>query len=92
MKFISNSYIFIFNRFVPESIRWLLLKGKIEKGRMLVTRMCNFNKIPFPKEAWESVENEVEIVSAAPNSSYNMTHLMRTKQLRQRSLVLYYLW
>lgn len=40
---------------IPESPRWLLSKGKIDKAKKILLKGAAFNKKQVPKAAWEAV-------------------------------------
>ncbi|XP_025090427.1 solute carrier family 22 member 13-like isoform X3 [Pomacea canaliculata] len=77
---------------LPESLRWLVLNGRLDKAEALARHVAKVNKIPFPKDVWQLVEREAATAAASPRSRYNIWHLVRTPHLRRRSLVLFYLW
>ena len=39
----------LYCRFMPESLRWLLLKGKSEKVMKLVRKLAKSNNVPLPE-------------------------------------------
>ena len=45
-------------RFIPESIRWLLLHGKPEKAQEELIKIARINKKPYPQEELKKVEEE----------------------------------
>ena len=77
---------------VPESLRWLILKGRTDRARHLVTKMATFNRIAFPKDLWETVRTEAEESARSSGQQYHFLHLFRTPRLRRRSIILFYIW
>ncbi|KAK7499034.1 hypothetical protein BaRGS_00009581 [Batillaria attramentaria] len=75
---------------MPESLRWLVMKGRMERAEKLLTRISSFNKIPFPKQVWDFTRTEAE--KATTKTRYNFIHLFKTPRLRRRSLIGFYLW
>ncbi|KAK7087407.1 organic cation transporter protein-like [Littorina saxatilis] len=75
---------------IPESLRWLILKCRMDDAKHLVTKISSFNRLCFPKEVWEVVHTEAEQSAKSPR--YHFLHLFKTERLRRRSLVLFYLW
>lgn len=53
----TNSYILIhfFARFIPESARWLLDRGKTEEAKELILRAAAINKRQIPDTLLEKV-------------------------------------
>jgi len=76
---------------MPESLRWLILKNRVEDAESLITKVTRWNKCAFPKTAWEDVKIQLEN-SETDTKQYSFIDLMRTHKLRKRSLVLFYLW
>ncbi|XP_059147188.1 solute carrier family 22 member 3-like [Physella acuta] len=77
---------------VPESIRWLIMKRKTKKAFSVIKRVCKFNKIPVPDKEWEIIKRETNKSTAGPIRQCNLTDLIRNGQMRQRSLILFYIW
>ncbi|KAH9523281.1 hypothetical protein Btru_066285 [Bulinus truncatus] len=77
---------------IPESLRWLIVKGKLDKAEQVIHRICKRNKVEFPSELWEKIKNEGQIGGSVTRSPYNLTHLFRTSHIRTRSIILFYIW
>jgi hypothetical protein len=75
---------------MPESLRWLILKHRIDKAERLVYRISTFNRIPFPTDVWNVILAESEATASTQN--FHFVHLFKTPKLRQRTFVLFYLW
>ena len=78
IKFILGS-----SRFVPESVRWLLIKGRKEEARAILEHVAKVNKTQMPKE-----ELAVPIVL----SNKGFLELFKTWKLAKISLILCYAW
>ncbi|KAL3856232.1 hypothetical protein ACJMK2_011009 [Sinanodonta woodiana] len=76
---------------VPESLRWLIMMGKVDKAEALITKITEKNKLPYPHESWKVVKLQLETRDTS-TKQYSFIDLMRTPILRKRSLVLFYLW
>ncbi|GFR85905.1 solute carrier family 22 member 6-A [Elysia marginata] len=76
---------------VPESLRWLIMKGKLEKAEKQIQRICKTNKISFPSECWEELRDTAGIQAKALKQ-YNLTHLFRSWSMAKVSLISFYLW
>ncbi|KAH9523285.1 hypothetical protein Btru_066295 [Bulinus truncatus] len=77
---------------IPESLRWLIVKGKLDKAEQVIHRICKRNKVEFPSELWEKIKNDGQIGGSLTRSPYNLTHLFRTSHIRTRSIILFYIW
>ncbi|KAK3775878.1 hypothetical protein RRG08_011442 [Elysia crispata] len=76
---------------IPESLRWLVMKGKMEKAEKQIQRICKTNKVSFPHEVWSSAKKS-KGSQAVETQQYNMTHLFRTWPLMKITLISIYLW
>ena len=75
---------------MPESMRWLIVTNRLDRAESLLTKTTKTNKLPFPDETWKEVKKDA--ASNEETTKYTFMHLMRTPNLRRRSLVLFYLW
>lgn len=94
-----NKYFLIFNkyfcycyRFVPESLRWLIMTNKMEQAETLVKKISKFNNLPYPEETVENLKLKSKVQLEQPSKEYTFMDLLRTPQIRKRSFVLFYLW
>ncbi|KAH9523286.1 hypothetical protein Btru_066297 [Bulinus truncatus] len=80
--------------FVPESLRWLIIKGKMEKAELIIKRICRMNKITFPSEQWHQITKDAEekICTSSTVKQYNITDMFRTRRIRKISIILFYVW
>ena len=88
--FMANNHFFglpnvvLFSRrFIPESVRWLLVKGKTEKAREILTNVAKVNKKEMP-----SGELRVPVTSG----SKGVFELFKTWHLAKLSLIQCYAW
>lgn len=81
-------------RIVPESLRWLMVKGRYTEARRHVKRLTRANKLPFPRNSFETIKNEVEthLKEKQTDKQHAFMDLLRTPVIRKRSLILFYLW
>lgn len=77
---------------VPESLRWLMLKNRIEDARKIVTRVTKFNKLPYPSRIMDELQLQMEVKENTTVRQYMFVDLLRTPTLRKHSLILFYLW
>ncbi|KAL8562536.1 hypothetical protein ACOMHN_045801 [Nucella lapillus] len=77
---------------IPESLRWLLLKRRMEEAEKLVRKMSSFNGIPVPQAVWEVVRKEADKLAGVAEEKFHFVHLFRTPRLRRRTILLFYIW
>ncbi|XP_078378344.1 organic cation transporter protein-like [Oculina patagonica] len=78
--------IFIW-RFVPESTRYLLLKGKIADAENVLRKIAATNKKEYPEEPLSNPKAQGKVQSMG-----NVLDLFRTKRMTHRTLVCWYAW
>lgn len=76
-------FILLFWRFVPESVRWLLVKGKTVQAREILTKVATVNKKEMPVE-------ELHVPVTA--SGQSVVELIRTWKMAKMSLIQIYVW
>lgn len=81
-------------RFVPESLRWLMLNGRYPEAEKHVKRICWKNGLSFPIETFESVKRDVteHIQEEQTKGKYTIMDLVRTPIMRKRSIASFYIW
>ncbi|KAK3775885.1 hypothetical protein RRG08_011449 [Elysia crispata] len=76
--------------YLPESLRWLVIKGNTERAEKLLRRICNINKLRFPAETWNLLEKDTAIQEET-TQQYNVTHLFHTWSLTKATVICSYL-
>ncbi|KAK6189071.1 hypothetical protein SNE40_005116 [Patella caerulea] len=76
--------------FVPESLRWLIMRKKFDEAGKLIEKTCRVNKLPVPNNTWEIIKNQS--IKDSSRTNYNFVHLLKTPELRKRSLIMFYCW
>lgn len=76
-------------RFVPESVRWLIMKKKQAKAEEIVKRIAEFNKVSLPKDLELYVKNAIV---KKDGQLYSFHDLFRTPNIRKRTLLMGYIW
>lgn len=76
--------IFLPLRFIPESVRWLLVSGRRDEARQILEKVARVNKKEMPKE-----ELHVPVRS---QSSKGFFELFKTWKLAKLSLIQCYAW
>nr|KAG5698784.1 hypothetical protein BaRGS_032203 [Batillaria attramentaria] len=87
---VPSALAFFYICVMPESLRWMVMKGKLERAEKLVVRITEFNQISFPTELWENVR--AQAAKATSSGTYHFLHLVKTPQLRKRTLIACFLW
>ncbi|XP_005103413.2 organic cation transporter protein [Aplysia californica] len=79
---------------VPESLRWLLMKGKFEKAEALIRKICQKNQVAFPAAEWQKLKEEtsMKLDLGSEQKEHTMIDLVKTSQLRKRSFALLFIW
>ena len=70
-------------RFVPESVRWLLVKGKKEKAHAILENVAKVNKKELP-------EDDLRVPLTTANKG--VLELFKTWKLTKLSLIQIYAW
>ncbi|CAI5445911.1 unnamed protein product [Caenorhabditis angaria] len=74
---------------VPESLRWLVSKQYYEKADKVLRKAAKINGKEIPDEWWDDLDK-----SNSEEKCENLTtaDLFRTKEVRKRTLVLFFVW
>ncbi|XP_063419083.1 solute carrier family 22 member 3-like [Mytilus trossulus] len=77
---------------VPETLRWLMIKDKIDQAQKIVKKITKFNNLSFPARTMDELQIQIEAKDNEPGRQYMFYDLLRTPILRKHSLILFYLW
>ncbi|KAK6195569.1 hypothetical protein SNE40_000973 [Patella caerulea] len=79
---------------VPESLRWLATKGKIEEAKVVLDKIARFNgtKVPDNAEAILRKVAEIERQSNEGEKKYTYIDIYRGFPMIKKSLCLNYIW
>ena len=66
------------------------MMDKTDEAEKLIAKMARFNKCQFPTQAWTNVKFQLGLRSEG--NRYSMLDLLKTPQLRKRSLIMFYIW
>lgn len=75
----------------PESLRWMILQKKMEPAKALVQKISKFNGLPYPTEQMDAINSHNKISTEAARQ-FSFFDLLQTREMRKRSLILFYLW
>ncbi|CAI9724052.1 organic cation transporter protein-like [Octopus vulgaris] len=82
-------YIFI----IPESLRWLLLRGRFPEAELVAKRMSIANSLEFPKELFDRVKEEMSADDPAQMTrQYGFTDIFSKPNIRKISIIMFLLW
>ncbi|KAI8518746.1 hypothetical protein Bbelb_047630 [Branchiostoma belcheri] len=73
----------------PESPRWLMSRDQ-EKAKEVTLNMARVNKVNVPDEAFSS--EDPESIKEESSRKYSIVDLLRTPNMRTRSLKCFYVW
>ena len=74
--------------FMPESPKWLLSNGKIEKAEKVVKKIVKFNK----KKCFLSDDVKLEPLTLNAENEAKFADLFKTPNLRKVTLIQYFIW
>ncbi|CAB3996198.1 organic cation transporter -like, partial [Paramuricea clavata] len=72
-------------QFVPESSRWLLLKGKKEEAKTVLAKISKMNKLPLPDDL--TLQNPV-----TPETGESFRTIFRSWEIAKKILICWDLW
>ena len=73
-------------RFIPESVRWLNLKGRQEEAMKILRRIAKFNKREIPSEI------TLKSQSREGKTSGSLFDLFKPMYMAKQTLVQFYAW
>ncbi|XP_071110461.1 organic cation transporter protein-like [Haliotis cracherodii] len=77
---------------MPESLRWLAVKGHLEEARRVANRIAMYNKRPVPDTSILELIAEEEKAEGDKAKSYTYVDLVRTRTLRWRTVITLFIW
>ncbi|GLG96485.1 Organic cation transporter protein [Gryllus bimaculatus] len=80
--------------FVPESPRWLITKGRSDTARSVLHKAAKENRVTVPEDVLDSVTRSTHLQDPEKKAleGGSMLDLVRTPNLRQKSLVVFFIW
>ncbi|KAH8363598.1 hypothetical protein KR084_011914 [Drosophila pseudotakahashii] len=82
---------------IPESARWLLLKGRQEEAFVIIKKAAKENRVQIPSEIYEQLVDEVaekkkqdELTASQPPAT--VFDLLRFPNLRRKTLLIFFDW
>ncbi|XP_015597114.2 organic cation transporter protein-like [Cephus cinctus] len=78
---------------VPESVRWLISKGKIEKAVRIIRSIERINKTDVPQDIYEKfIDDCMDSPESSSEEDYNIFVLFKTPRLRTFTVLLIIGW
>ncbi|OWF41580.1 solute carrier family 22 member 3-like [Mizuhopecten yessoensis] len=77
---------------IPESPRWLIMKGRFDDAEHVVKRIAKFNKLPYPADIMDAIRKEGAYTQDKSGKQFTALDLMKSPILRNRTFLLLYLW
>lgn len=82
----------ILDRFIPESARWLLTKGRHQEAKDLLQRASLENGVEMPDEMLDTLLNNNSEDSKPDMKKPSLFDLFRYPNLRRKSMLLFFNW
>ncbi|EDW43466.1 organic cation transporter protein [Drosophila sechellia] len=82
---------------IPESARWLLMKGRKDEAFVIIEKAAKENKVEVPNEIYEQLVDEVaekkkQDEMAASQPAATVFDLLRYPNLRRKTLLIFFDW
>ncbi|XP_039494111.1 organic cation transporter protein [Drosophila santomea] len=82
---------------IPESARWLLMKGRKDEAFVIIEKAAKENKVQVPNEIYEQLVDEVaekkkQDEMAASQPAATVFDLLRYPNLRRKTLLIFFDW
>lgn len=88
---LSNLPVLLFYLIVPESAQWLMSKGRIEEAIKCFKKIAKINKKVLHPKTIESLQDySQEHINNTEHRSENFLGLLKTPNLRRKTLILMY--
>lgn len=82
-------------RFIPESARWLLTKGRQPEAKVIILAAAKENKVNIPNDILDNLLAPSEGEQKEKESSKDepsLLDLFRYPNLRKKALIIFFLW
>ena len=79
----NNIYLIFSYSFIPESVRWLLKKGRQSEARTILAKVARLNKKEMP---------EVELKVPKEETLGDLRDLFSSRKMAHRTLVSWLIW
>ncbi|XP_046579593.1 organic cation transporter protein-like [Haliotis rubra] len=87
------TFPYLFTWFVvPESLRWLSVKGRLEAAKSVINKMAALNKKPIPDTSILELIAKEDKTEGEKTRNYSYLDLMRTKKLSKKTFFSCFIW
>ncbi|OAD59193.1 Organic cation transporter protein [Eufriesea mexicana] len=78
---------------IPESVRWLIGKGKLDRATKIIGRIEKINKTEIPKDIYEDfLQDCVKTADELAAEEHTIADLFKTRRLRRTTILLIIVW
>ncbi|XP_076677600.1 organic cation transporter protein [Andrena cerasifolii] len=79
--------------FIPESVRWLVSKGELERAVKIISSIEKINKKEVPQDIYEDfLDNSLQTAGTLSAERHSFVDLFRTRRLRNLTILLMVAW
>ncbi|XP_015439318.1 PREDICTED: organic cation transporter protein-like [Dufourea novaeangliae] len=79
--------------FIPESVRWLISQGQVEKGIRIIAKIEKVNRMTIPSDIYQMfVDDCARTADILAAEDHSILDLLRTKRLRRITILLTLSW
>lgn len=89
---LNKTYVTFHFRFIPESARWLLTKGRTKEAKELLQKASFENGVEMPNELLDSLLTNNTNESIPDDRKPSLFDLFRYPNLRRKSTLLFFNW
>ena len=83
----ENAILLLYHRIVPESARWLIIRGRLAEAEDILSSIARKNGIAVPKILLQ-VSRPLSVVG----NRYGCLDLLSNMKIAKITIVLFYLW
>ncbi|XP_046579594.1 organic cation transporter protein-like [Haliotis rubra] len=77
---------------MPESVRWLVVKGRLDDAKIVIQKIAELNKKPMPDTSILELIAQEEKAEGDKAKSYTYLDLFKTKDLGKKTIITCFLW
>ncbi|XP_076450973.1 organic cation transporter protein-like [Babylonia areolata] len=78
--------------FMPESVRWLMVHGRVKEAQAVLKRAARWNGTQAPEDSLTSHLAAVEVDRAKKQHLYTFRDLFRTRPMVRTTCLLFFVW